>query len=335
MFPVIALAAFFPALAATPMSARPLAAAAGEVVVENTASSTVRVMVDGKTVGALPAGKTGTYKVEPGSHEVVVAMGAFGESFPLQTRSVQVRAGVPATLTAVEPTVAPVQVRNHTGRDAILYVNGVAGSPLADGEQRILGLPLGEATVELRRPGGRLLDRETVVSTAFVAPTLVATLDYGALRVHTPHDDALALRVAGENHPIAPGQELLIDALPIGATEVDLLLPSGLVYGQERLRVGAGKAETLRMSAPIDKALTLVSRLSERGEVFIDGVRHSVIEAGQRAQLDLAPGSHRVVVRDEAGEAVFMDRVEVHRKSPGVLVVDPASRKVSRVGATF
>jgi hypothetical protein len=211
----------------------------------------------------------------------------------------------------------------------------VAGSPLADGEQRILGLPLGEATVELRRPGGRLLDRETVVSTAFVAPTLVATLDYGALRVHNPHDDALALRVAGENHPIAPGQELLIDALPIGATEVDLLLPSGLVYGQERLRVGAGKAETLRMSAPIDKALTLVSRLSERGEVFIDGVRHSVIEAGQRAQLDLAPGSHRVVVRDEAGEAVFMDRVEVHRKSPGVLVVDPASRKVSRVGATF
>lgn len=335
MLPVLALAALFPALAATPMSPRPLAAGAGEVVVENTASSNVRVMVDGKTVGALPAGKTGTYAVTPGSHEVVVAMGAFGESFPLQSQTVQVRVGQPASLTAVEPTVAPVRVQNHTGRDAVLYVNGEPGAALADGEQRILGLPLGDATVELRRPGGRLLDREQVEATAFVAATLVATLDFGALRVHNPHEDALALRIAGENHPIGPGQELLIDALPIGGTQVDLLLPSGLVYGQERLRVGAGKAETLRLAAPIDKALTLVSRLGERGEVFIDGVRHSVIEAGQRAQLDLAPGQHRVVVRDEAGEAVFMDKVEVRRKSPGVLVVDPAARKVSRAGATF
>ena len=95
---------------------------------------------------------------------------------------------------------------------------------------------------------------------------------------------------------------------------VDLELTSrGRVIEETKLTLRSGKKNTWTVDRPILSTLLVENSRKQTIRVLIDGKDRGLIAAGARRNIELEPGTHRVLVINDNGRILESERVELSR----------------------
>ncbi len=290
---------------AWPADARP---ADGTLTLDNQRFGVVVLSVDGRQLGEIPPEGRRDFRLPAGDHAVRVRS---KDGEPVLAQSVVVRPNGVVQL-VVAPDQGKLTVRNETGRDGRLLVNGLDRGGLAPGQVRVLLLEPGAVSVQIRdaqrtldsarlslRPG----ERETWSARA---PTLAE------LQLHNPLPVAVRVRVDNrEPITLAPGERRMLRNQPVGPAQVVVSGPDGRVLSREQVRIDPYDGGSFRIPLPTSGAVRLVNLGSGTVDVYAQDRRIASVSGFDNALIELPLGTVELTLRDRARNIVLRTAVDV------------------------
>ena len=290
---------------AWPAQARP---ADGTVTLDNQRFGVVVLSVDGRQLGEIAPESHKDFRVPAGNHAVRVRTKT-GE--PVLAQSVVVRPNSAVQLMVV-PDKGKLTVRNQTGRDGRLLINGMDRGGLAPGQARVLVLEPGTVSVQIRQ-AERVLDSARLSlragdrkSWSAVAPSTAE------LRVRNPLPVAVRVRVDDRSPvSIAPGDTRMLRDQPTGSASVVVTLPDGRVLSREQVRIDPFDGGNFMVPLPSEGAVRLVNLGSGTVDVYAEGRRVASISGFDNALVEVPLGTIELTLRDRARNIVLRTAVDV------------------------
>jgi len=290
---------------AWPAEARP---ADGTLTIDNQRSAFVGLTLDGRAMGEVSPDSQRSLRVQAGEHSLRVR-DRDGQMVLAQT--VRVRPDGQARV-VVAPNLGQLTVRNATGRDGRLLVNGQDRGSMLAGQERVLRLESGTISVQIRQPE-RVLDslRSNLragerKSWTALAPTTAE------LRVRNPLPVTVRVRVA-DREPVRlePGESRVLRNQPVGPSQVVVTGPDGLVLTREQVRIDPFDGGSLMVPLPTQGAVRLVNLGSGTVDVYADGRRIASISAFDNELLQVPLGMAELTLRDRERNIMLRTAVEV------------------------
>jgi hypothetical protein len=287
------------------------------VVVDNNRLTEVQLLIDGVPSGTVGAEQTERFRVRPGPHEITVMRE--GEVLFNRTTLMNPSETIQADIAAYEGRLI---VTNSTGRDARLYVDGIDRGEIDKNTERVLILPpCHGAKVELRNDkyvldsgSSRIISGQTTRYTA-QAPAIAQ------LTLENPLPVPLVVSVEGRpDITILAGRSATVSNVPIGVTTVTAKLRSGKLVSTQQVKVRAYSGASIVLEGPSEATLAMHNIGRADARVWIDGNLVATLDGYEDEVLDVAVGSHRVVVRDASGAELLDRRMTVAAFSPNELV---------------
>jgi hypothetical protein len=280
----------------------------GTLSIDNQRFSALVLSVDGRVLGDLPPESRRDFPVPPGDHAVRVKT--------KQGRVVLAQGVVVRPNGAVHLLVAADQgkltVRNLTGRDGRLVINGADRGTMLAGQTRVIALDPGPIGVQLRQ-GTMVLDslrtdlrpgeRESFTARA---PT---TAD---LRVRNPLPVRVRVRVDGRAAvELAPGEERTLRGQPAGSSQLVVTGPEGVVISREQVRIDPYDGGRFMVPVPSQGALRIVNLSTSTLEVIANGRRVATLTGLDNTLVELPLGEVELVLRDRARNVTIRTSVDV------------------------
>lgn len=290
--------------------------------VDNDRLSAVQVYVDGALVGTVAPETSERFRLDVGSHSLVVRAG----DQVLFTRSVLARAGqgFEADIPAYEGRLTVV---NSTGLDGRLYIDGVDRGALAAGAERTLVLPPSQgARVELRSERYVLDVGSARVLSGADTRYVADAPPIAEVRIKNPL--TVPVRVTlGELPPVtvAAGDTITVDAVAVGAVPVTVRLTSGRVIETASVSVRPYKGGRIVIEGPARAAVAVHNVGSQSARIWIDGNLLASVDGYGDQVHELGVGPHQVVVRDARGNTLVNQTLVVTAFGDNELVFGAAS----------
>lgn len=290
---------------AWPAQARP---ADGTITIDNQRFDPVGMTLDGRAMGEVGPEGQRSFRVPAGEHAVRVRA-RDGQTVLAQT--VRVRPSGEVRL-AIAPSLGQLTVRNLTGRDGRLLVNGLDRGALLAGQRRELLLEPGTFSVQIRQQE-RVLDSLRTNLHAGERKAWTAQAPTSAqLRVRNPLPVTVRVRVA-DREPIAlgPGETRLLRNQPVGPTQLVVSGPDGYVLTRDRVRIDPFDGGSFLVPVPTLGAVRLVNLGSGTLEVYAEGRRIASISGFDNELVELPLGVAELTLRDRARNQVLRTSVKV------------------------
>jgi hypothetical protein len=290
---------------AWPAQARP---ADGTITIDNDRFAPVGVTLDGRGMGEIAPDSRRSFRVPAGEHALRVKD---RDGQPLLARTVIVRPDSEIRL-AVAPTVGELTVRNLTGRDGRLVIDGVDRGPMLAGQQRVLRLEAGTVSVQIRQRD-RVLDslRSNLRPGERKSWTAQAPAT-AELRVRNPLPVTIKLRVDGRDPvSIAPGQTRVLHNQTPGDTRLVVTGPDGRVLSREQVRIDPFDGASFLVPLPTVGAVRLVNLGSGTVDVYANGRRIDSISAFDNKLIEVPMGAVELSLRDRARGIVLRTGLEI------------------------
>ncbi len=290
---------------AWPAEARP---ANGTITIDNQRFEAVGLTVDGDPMGEIPPDSKRSFRVAPGDHAVRVK-DRQGQMVLAQT--VQVRPSSDVRLVTL-PDLGQLTVRNRTGRDGRLMVNGIDRGALLVGQERVVKLEPGAFNVQLRQ-GERVLDSQRANLRAGERKAWVAQApDTAELRVRNPLPVTVKVRVDERAAvSIQPGQVRTLRNQPTGPADVVVIGPDGRVLSREQVRIDPFDGGSMLVPLPTQGAVRMVNLGGGTVDVYANGRRVAAISALDNQLVQLPLGLVELTLRDRERNLVLRTTLEV------------------------
>ncbi len=290
---------------AGPAQARP---ADGTILIDNHRFGPVGLSIDGQGMGEIAAESQRSFRVSAGEHSVRIKD---RDGQPVLAQTVRVRPNGQVTLVAT-PDLGKLTVRNLTGRDGRLVVNGTDRGPLLAGQQRAVELTPGTFSVQIRQQE-RVLDSLRSNLRAGERKTWTAQAPTTAeLRVRNPLPVTVKLRVNGRDPvSIAPGNSRVLRNQAPGPAELVVTGPDGRVLTRDSVRIDPFDGGAFMVPVPTTGAVRVVNLGSGMVDVYADGRRIAAVSALDNALVELPLGVVELTLRDRARNTVLRTTVDV------------------------
>jgi hypothetical protein len=290
---------------AWPADARP---ADGTLVIDNQRFAPVGVSLDGRGLGEVAPDSRRSFRVPAGEHALRIKD---RDGQPLMARTVTV---LPhgEVLLAVAPTVGELTVRNLTGRDGRLVVDGLDRGPLLAGQERVLRLEAGTVSVQLRQQE-RVLDSLRAHLRPGERKAWVAQAPATAeLRVRNPLPVTIKLRV-GSREPVSmePGEARTLRNQATGPADLVVIGPDGRVLSRDQVRIDPFDGASFMVPVPTAGAVRLVNLGRGTVDVYANGRRIDSISAFDNALIEVPLGTVELSLRDRARGIVLRTGLEI------------------------
>ncbi len=289
-----------------------VAPARGEIEVRNGAGTTVRLMVDGETLGELASGQARVVKLPSGDHDVAVTYRQHGRDRLLLSERVQVRQGDRALLRLAPVEEGLVRVDNRTGRDATLLVDGRATVRVPSGTSVEAGTRLGRVGFSLVE-SGRVLASTSMSVGAYqdVVWRAEAPSTGDLIVLNSQPIPVLVQDSRGRTVTVAARSQTRLENLPVGHASLEIRRTSGEPIARLSASVKPYDVATLSVPVPSTGLVALTNIDSRPVSVWVDGVRTLSVNPRETARLALSLGRHRVQIRDISGRLILERTVVV------------------------
>ncbi len=264
--------------------------------------------LDGRAMGEVSPDSQRSVRVQPGDHALRVRT-RDGQVVLAQTVRVRPNGQVRVVVT---PNLGQITVRNATGRDGRLLVNGQDRGSLLSGQERVLRLEPGTISVQIRQPD-RVLDSLRSNLRAGERKSWVALAPTTAeLRVRNPLPVTVKVRVADrEPIRIQPGEVRVLRNQPAGPSQVVVTGPDGLVLSRDQVRIDPFDGGSFMVPMPTQGAVRLVNLGAGTVDVYADGRRIASISAFDNALLQVPLGLAELTLRDRERNLMLRTAVDV------------------------
>lgn len=271
------------------------AAPAASLQIRNDRLIAATLVVDGRSVGQIPAESSRDFSLEPGSRSVRLYV---DRGQPVVKETLVLHPGEREAL-RVPPWEGRLEVRNRTGRDGRLFLDGQDQGPLLAGAERRLVREPGTVLVELR-DGVRLLDEgRSSVQPGLLTVFVAEQAPVAELLVSNPLPIPVLVGL-GDRAPLVlqPGERRRVEGLAPGTLRVDIERLDGREIRSLSLRLEPWEPTVLQVPVPGDGLLRLVNRGETPVEVLLDGRVLAYLGAGRDQTLGLPTGRQRLVLRE-------------------------------------
>ncbi len=290
---------------AWPAEARP---ADGMISVENQRFEAVEIIVDGRELGDVRAESRRELPVSAGTHSVRVRT---RDGRVVLAQTLRVRPHGAAEL-RIPPTQANLTVRNATGRDGRLVVEGMDRGSLQPGAERTVVLDPGTVSVQLR-DGQFVLDSARLTVRAGERPSWRAAAPTVAdLEVRNPLPVPVRVRV--DERPtvsLEPGERQIFRGLSPGLTSVVVSERSGRVLVRDEVRVDPYDGGNFVVPPPSEGAIRLVNLGAGTVDVYAGGRRVASIAPRGEEEVMVPLGEVELTLRDRSRDLVLRTTVRV------------------------
>lgn len=275
--------------------------------IENLRFVSVQVSVDGHELGRMAADSRESFRVPAGEHSLRVRT---GDGRMVVAQEVRLRPNETQRV-AVPPREGQLTVRNVTGRDGRLVVDGLDRGLLYSGQTRSLVLDPGTVSVQISQPG-RMLDaarlslRPGERSTwNALAPTV------SDLELRNPLPVAVGVLVEGRPEILmAPGAREVLRVRP-GSVEVLVAQVGGRALGREQVVVDPYDGGRFVAPLPRDGFVRVINLGRDPLDVYADGRRLASLPARGETEITLPLGTVDLTLRDRARGFTMRTAVDV------------------------
>ena len=285
----------------------------------------VQVSVDGHDLGRVTAEGGASFRLRPGEHSLRVrdASGRMVVAQELWLHPTQTERVV------VPPREGQLTVRNATGRDGRLLVDGLDRGLLLAGQARALVLEPGSVGVQIVQPG-RVLDAARLSLSPgeksawnALAPTVADLL------LSNPLPVAVSMRVEGLPELfLAPGAREVLRVRP-GPTEILVAQVGGRPLGREVVAVDPWDGGRFVAPLPREGFVRVVNLGRESVDIYADGRRLASVPPRGQCELTLPLGLQDLTLRERTRDLTLRTRVEVAPFEEVTLRCDLARHAVS------
>lgn len=266
----------------------------GYLSITNVRHDTVRVVINGRALGAIGAGDAEAYRLPPGTHSVQV-LDSRGATVERQSVSI---APYSAQAILLDPPTSELDITNHSGGRLRIWVDGEAVQVLSPGQSYDLRVSPGahEVRATYRQHDQR---RELLAASYRVRPGEVEHISLGPpqtslLEVVNPSPIPGRVEINGRYvGAVGPGQTTFVEA-PIGTVEVSIKGARGERLERERVTIRPFEDQTVRAQYATHGALSVSNPLPIPVQLR-SGQQQRILQPGETARWDRVPSGPREI----------------------------------------